>query len=264
MMVVPNDYPIFFQLYINKDRSKTESMIKQVTNAGAKAIFITIDLPVVGKRESDERIRGNVIVTSGNAKTSSQISDKKGHGLARTTASDIDPSFCWEDLAWVKSITHLPIVLKGIQTAADARKAMEVGCDAIFLSNHGGRAVDTAPASLLILLELHVLCPEIFQKMEVYIDGGIRRGTDILKAICLGATAIGLGRPVLYSNMYGQEGVSHMISILKDELETAMQQCGLTSLADASPKYLNTSEIDHLVMKSDQHLYARHVSRAKL
>lgn len=208
--VVPRGYPLFFQLYVNKDRRKTERMLKEVAAAGAKALFITVDLPVVGKREADERIKAQINERSGNAQTDLKDADKKGGGLARATASDIDPSFSWKDLAWIKSITSLPIILKGIQTAADAKKAMLAGCDGIFISNHGGRALDTSPASLLVLLEMHLVCPEVFDKMEVFFDGGIRRGSDILKAICLGATGVGLGRSVLYSNMYGVDGVKHL------------------------------------------------------
>ena len=212
MQVVPKGYPIFFQLYINKDRQKTEKMLKDVVAAGAKAIFITIDLPVVGKREADERIKTNTDVSSGNAQSSSKGSDGKGYGIARNNATEFDASFSWKDLDWVRDIVKLPIILKGVQTASDAKKAMVAGCDGIFISNHGGRAVDTAPASLLVLLEMHMICPEVFFKMDVFIDGGIRRGTDILKAICLGATGVALGRPVLYSNIYGEEGVKHLFS----------------------------------------------------
>ena len=143
-------------------------------------------------------------------------SDQKGHGLARATASEIDPSFSWKDLAWIKSITSLPIILKGIQTAADAKQALLAGCDGIFISNHGGRALDTSPASLLVLLEMHIVCPEVFEKMEVFIDGGIRRATDIIKAVCLGAKGVGIGRPFLYAmSAYGLPGVDRAMQLLK-------------------------------------------------
>ena len=228
MQVVPKDYPIFFQLYVNKDRQKTEKMLKNVAAAGAKAIFITIDLPVVGKREADERIKSTTVASSDNAQTSSKGSDAKGHGLARNNATEFDASFSWKDLDWVKQTAQLPIILKGIQTASDAKKAMLAGCDGIFISNHGGRAVDTAPASLLVLLEMHIICPEVFSEMNVFIDGGIRRGTDILKAMCLGATGVALGRSVLYSNVYGEEGVNHLFASKSNCLTTCYDAMRLT------------------------------------
>ncbi|KAH8807135.1 FMN-dependent dehydrogenase-domain-containing protein [Xylogone sp. PMI_703] len=265
MSIMPPNYPLFFQLYVNKNRKKTEAMVREVVASGARALIVTVDLPVVGKREADERIASSTVVTSYNAEVSSnKTRDKKGHGWSRVTAKDIDPSFSWDDLPWLRSITNLPIVLKGIQTAADAKRAVDSGCEGIFVSNHGGRAVDTASASLLVLLEIRTYYPEVFQRLQVFVDGGIRRGTDILKALCLGATAVGVGRPVLYSNIYGQQGVSHLVSILKDELQTAMQQCGLTRLSDASPEYINASELDNLIFRSREKLRNQITDRAML
>jgi len=122
--------------------------------------------------------------------------------------SFIDPCLDWNDLAWIRSNTQLPIILKGIQSASDARKAAQMGCQGIVLSNHGGRSLDNGLPAILILLELHMECPEIFSVMEVFIDGGIRRGSDILKAICLGASGVGLGRPFMYAVSYGKQGWS--------------------------------------------------------
>jgi len=125
--------------------------------------------------------------------------------------SYIDQALTWEDLKWIRSLTHLPIVLKGITGAEDAKLAMEHGVDGILLSNHGGRNLDFAPPAILLLLEMHKNCPEVFDRMEVYVDGGIRRGGDILKALCLGAKAVGIGRTFLYSLNYGSEGAEHLI-----------------------------------------------------
>jgi L-lactate dehydrogenase (cytochrome) len=186
-------------------------LIKDVVRAGAKAIMITIDLPVVGKREADERIKVDGPVQSAMSGASSG-SDSKGAGLGRIMGSYIDSSLSWDDLPWITSLTSVPIILKGIQTAADARRAMNAGCKGIFISNHGGRAIDSASPAILVLLELHLQCPEIFDNMEIYIDGGIRRGEDILKAMCLGATAVGLGRPIMYAVGYGKDGVEHALN----------------------------------------------------
>lgn len=127
--------------------------------------------------------------------------------MGRLMGQYIDKTLNWDDVSWIRETSRLPIVIKGIQRAADARKALECGVQGIMLSNHGGRSLDTAQPSVLTLLELHRICPSIFQKLEIYVDGGITRGTDVLKALSLGATAVGLGRPFLYSLCYGQEGV---------------------------------------------------------
>lgn len=211
--VLPSNHPIFYQLYFNRDRSITEQLVRDVSqNPNLKAITVTVDLPVVGKREDDERVKIEAVSRAANGMKATGIErDKKGSGLARATGSWIDPDLKWEDLTWLKTITNVPIFIKGVQCAADARKALDYGCDGIYISNHGGRAVDTAQPSLLTLLEIQANCPEVLEQMEVWIDGGIRRGTDILKAICLGASAVCLGRPFLYAVGYGQEGVEHAV-----------------------------------------------------
>ncbi|OQV01262.1 Cytochrome b5-like Heme/Steroid binding domain-containing protein [Cladophialophora immunda] len=251
------DHPFFFQLYINKDRSKTEELLRVINSRPQiKALFVTVDLPVVSKREADERIRLDTLY-SGGIGGAAAGSDHKGSGLARSVGSFIDPAFCWDDLAWLRRQTKLPIVLKGVQSAADARIAMHMGCQGIVVSNHGGRALDGAPASILVLLELHRECAEVFDHMEVFIDGGFRRGSDILKALCLGATGVGLGRPFMYAINYGKKGVVHVVNILKDEVETAMRLAGLKSLDEADPALINTAELDPLVPRGSLHPYAR-------
>jgi L-lactate dehydrogenase (cytochrome) len=210
---LPANHPIFYQLYMNKDRSISEKLIKEVSkNPNLKAITVTADLPVVGKREDDERVKIEATYkASKNMQSQNVKRDNKGSGLARATGSFIDPDLKWDDIAWLKSITDVPIFVKGIQCAADARKALDHGCAGIYISNHGGRAVDTAQPSILTLLEIQANCPEVLEQMEVFIDGGIRRGTDVLKAICLGASAVCLGRPFLYAVGYGQDGVEHAV-----------------------------------------------------
>ena len=134
--------------------------------------------------------------------------------------SYIDQALTWQDIKWIRSLTHLPIVLKGITGAEDAKLAMQHNVDGIILSNHGGRNLDYSPPSILLLLEMHKNCPEVFDRMEVYVDGGIRRGGDILKALCLGAKAVGMGRTFLYSLNYGTEGAEHLV-----ESESPMPFC---------------------------------------
>ncbi|KAK9413904.1 hypothetical protein SUNI508_11480 [Seiridium unicorne] len=230
--------PFFFQLYVNSDRRKTTELLLKARELGIKAIFVTVDAPVPGKREADERIAaGNIQSAISGAKATN---DKKGGGLGRLMAQYIDKSLTWTDIAWIKETSGLPVVLKGVQSIYDARKAVELGVDGIFLSNHGGRSLDTAQAAILNLIELRMKAPEVFSKLEVYVDGGFERGSDILKAIALGATAVGIGRPFLYSLVYGQE-------VLKDEIEVSMRLCGLTDLDQATPDMLNTSDVDYLV-----------------
>lgn len=213
--VLPKGYPSFYQLYVNKDRAVTEKLVREVSKLRPKAITVTVDLPVVGKREADERVKIDATYQAGKSMQAQDVSgstkDKKGSGLARATGSFIDSDLKWEDITWLQSITSVPLFVKGIQSAADARKALEYGCAGIYISNHGGRAVDTAQPSILTLMEINANCPEVLEQMEVFVDGGIRRGTDVLKAMCLGATAVCLGRPFLYAVCYGQEGVEHCI-----------------------------------------------------
>lgn len=214
---VPADkqqHPFWFQLYVNHQRPKTEAVLHRLEALPqVKAVLVTVDLPVISKREADERVRasdlGPVLV---DGKPAVGPKDNKSSGLAKSTGNFIDSTMTWEDLPWIRRCTKLPIVLKGVQSAADARKALQMGCAGIVVSNHGGRALDNSPSSVLVLLELRRDCPEVFEKMEVYVDGGIRRGSDVLKALCLGARGVGIGRPFQCAIAYGTEGVEHCAS----------------------------------------------------
>ncbi|KAF2107388.1 FMN-dependent dehydrogenase-domain-containing protein [Lophiotrema nucula] len=259
--------PFFFQLYVNKDRSASETLIKDAERNGMKGIFVTIDGPVQGKREADERVKvESTGVTSAAISGVKAKNDSRGGGLGRTMGTYIDATFSWDDIAWLRRSTKLPIVVKGVQTAEDALLAMKYEIDGIFISNHGGRNLDTSPPSILTLLEIRRHCPKVFQHVEVYVDCGIRRGTDVVKALCLGARAVGMGRPFLYSLTYGQEGVEHFIDskptllpsinswltscvVMKDELETSLRLLGIKHLSQAHPRYLNTCDIDNLIPK---------------
>jgi L-lactate dehydrogenase (cytochrome) len=225
---------------VNKDRSKSEDAIRQAEASGkVKALFVTVDCPVISKREADERAghEGG----GGNR-------DKRGSGITRQASSFIDSSLSWDDIPWLRRITRMPIVVKGIQRWEDAVEAMRRGCDGIVVSNHGGRAADTSAPSILVLLELRQNCPQVFHHMKVLVDGGFRRGSDVLKALCLGASAVGIGRPFMYAVNYGQEGVEHLVNLLHDELKTAMQLCGITDLArEAQPHYVNTAQVEHMI-----------------
>lgn len=206
------DYPFLFQLYLNKEREKSKAALLKAQELGIKAVFVTVDAAGRGKRESDERLKIDTEELITNPITGEKAKlDRVGSGLTRLMGRYIDQGMTWKDLDWIRGVTNLPIILKGITCADDARIAMEYKVDGIMLSNHGGRNLDFAPPSILLLLELHRNCPEIFHKMEIYIDGGFRRGSDILKALCLGARAVGIGRTFLYSLHYGSEGVEHLV-----------------------------------------------------
>ncbi|KAH7317591.1 L-lactate dehydrogenase [Rhexocercosporidium sp. MPI-PUGE-AT-0058] len=256
MEAMPAGHPFYFQLYFYNDRVETERLLKEVGKHKPQAILFTVDLPVISKRESPARQSQK---SSGNGTAPPQAE------LAPPPASNpMDANIDWEYIAWIKERSGAPVFLKGIQCAADARKAYEYGCAGIYLSNHGGRALDTAVPSILVLMELQATCPEMLEKMEVFIDGGVRRGSDILKAICLGASGVLIGRPFLYSLQYGEEGARKAFSILREELEIAMQLVGITSLDQAHPGLLNTAEIDAYVYRGDDHPWAKKIVRSKL
>ncbi|KKK26990.1 hypothetical protein ARAM_002621 [Aspergillus rambellii] len=253
----------FFQLYVNREREKSAALLRQCSaNPNIRAVFVTVDAAWPGKREADERVKADESLSVPMAPSKAK-NDSKGGGLGRVMAGFIDPGLTWEDLAWIRKHTHLPVCLKGVMSADDAILAMKTGLDGILLSNHGGRNLDTSPPSIITLLELQKRCPEIFDRMEIYVDSGIRRGTDILKAVCLGATAVGMGRSMLFAANYGQDGVEHLIDIMRDELETAMRNNGIATLADAGPHLVNTGDVDHLVPGSLLHPYARKVAKGR-
>ncbi|KAM3533234.1 hypothetical protein MY4038_003459 [Beauveria bassiana] len=245
----------WFQLYVDKDRRKTEQLLQLLQKSGKiKALFVTVDLAVVSKREEDERANQGPIDGLG-------VPDNKGAGLVRQSAAFIDPELSWADIPWIRKFSNLPIIVKGIQRWEDAQMAIQHGCNGIVVSNHGGRAADTAQPAIITLLELHKNLPEAFDKLTVLIDGGYRRGSDIVKAICLGASAVGLGRSFMYSVNYGEAGVAHATSLLREEIETAMRLCGMTNLmAEASPRFLNTKLVDGYVADRE-HEYLREPKR---
>jgi len=156
-------------------------------------------------------------------------------------------------LAWLKRHTSLPIVLKGLQTHEDAFIASQYAPQirGIILSNHGGRAADTSPPSIHTLLEIRKYCPEVFQKLDVFVDGGIRRGTDVVKALCLGAKSVGLGRSPLYGlGAGGGAGVERVLEILKAETETAMRLLGCERIDQLGLRHINTRAVERDIFDS--------------
>ncbi|PSR79296.1 mitochondrial cytochrome-like protein b2 [Coniella lustricola] len=247
-----NPSSLFFQLYLPPDKQKGVELVRQVKQAGYKGLFVTVDTNFLGKRTEDRRNLAREALEEeaqddgdSNANSSGGAA---GHphaaympGVAgQAVRNDIAPTVRWEDLAWIRREWPGPMVLKGIQTAEDARLAVEHNCQGIVLSNHGGRQQPSAPSALATLLEIRAYAPDVLGKLEVYLDGGCRDGADILKALALGATAVGIGRPFLYAlAAYGSDGVQKLIDILSEELTLGMALLGVTSLDQLRPDMVN-------------------------
>lgn len=246
-----------WQLYVQTDRKKSENMLKRVNKLEAvKFICLTLDAPVPGKREHDERTQNvganlavRSAVQSGSASTTSpDPKEKDAGGVGKALFAGTAPDLTWKTtIPWLRKHTHLPIVLKGLQTHEDAYIASTYApqVKGIILSNHGGRAMDTAPPSIHTLLEIRRWCPEVLSRLEVFVDGGIKRGTDVVKALCLGATGVGLGRAPLFGlGAGGTEGVERVLEILKAETETAMRLLGVEKISDLGTKHVNTRAVE--------------------
>ena len=224
-----------WQLYVQNERSKSEAMIARINKLpNVKFVCLTLDAPVPGKREHDERTKSaSSKLSSGSADSGARDTDvgDAGGGVGRALFAGTAPDLTWPiTLSWLAKHTTLPIVLKGIQTHEDAYLASlhAPQVKAIILSNHGGRAVDTAPPAVHTLMEIRKYCPKVFDRVEVWVDGGIRRGTDVVKALCLGAKAVGVGRAPLWGlGAGGQAGVERVLEILKAEVETCMRLLGV-------------------------------------
>lgn len=259
------DMTFFFQLYVDRGRKKSEILLKKVKELGCRGIFVTVDAATNGKRELDERVSVEQAMAAAHARTPGESfdKDKKGGGLARLMSGFIDPALVWDDIKWLRKSTKVPLMLKGIMTWQDAVLAAQHGVDSI-LSNHGGRNLDTSPPSIHTLLEIQRTAPWVFEKLEIIVDGGIKRGTDILEALCLGASSVEISRGFLYSVNYGEDGVEKFIGILRDDLETTMRLMGVNSLKELHPGMVSTRDVDHLVSVGEKHPWATGIAEARL
>lgn len=225
--------PVWFQLYINKDRGFTRDLVARVAAAGCRGLMLTVDTPEWGRRERDVRNKfhlppGLAAVNLLPSNQRGEVIGQSGAGMGQAFAWMLDASVAWKDLEWLRSLTKLPVILKGVCRADDARRAVESGACGIVVSNHGGRQMDTAPATIDVLPQ----CAEaVGGRVPILIDGGVRRGLDVLKAIALGATAVQVGRPVLWGLAAGgQEGVEFALGLLRQELDLAMALSGCPDL----------------------------------
>lgn len=196
------DQVMFHQEYIWSDKTRLQDELDRIESTGFRALVLTVDnTGIRGIRNWQERYSS---------------SNDNGH----------DAGFTIQSLADLRNMTSLPIVPKGVKTAHDVKLCADLGFPAVYISNHGGRVVDMAPTAVEILLDVHRLYPEVFDQIEIWADGGVRRATHVLTLLALGVRAVGLGRSMMFGNVYGEQGVTKVIDILTEELETTMRLMG--------------------------------------
>jgi 4-hydroxymandelate oxidase len=217
----------WFQVYVFRDRELTRELVRRAAEAGASAIVVTLDMPVFGRREADERNRfslppGMEFVHM--PKAAAAPGPAPASRVAGRVNSIFESALAWKDLEWLASVSPLPVVAKGILHADDAVRAIEHGARAVVVSNHGGRQLDSAISALDALPEV---VDAVGQKVEVLVDGGVRRGIDVLKALALGARAVMISRPVAWGlTLDGEQGVLQVLELLRTELERDLILCG--------------------------------------
>uniref|UniRef100_A0A0V0HX32 (S)-2-hydroxy-acid oxidase n=1 Tax=Solanum chacoense TaxID=4108 RepID=A0A0V0HX32_SOLCH len=218
-------------------------LVKRAERAGFKAIALTVDTPRLGRREADIKNRfvlpPNLSLKNFEGLDLGNIDKTDDSGLASYVAGQVDRSLSWKDVKWLQTITHLPILLKGVLTTEDARLAVESGAAGIIVSNHGARQLDYAPATVMALEEVVKAVHEDLS--PVCLDGGIRRGTDVFKALALGASGVFIGRPVVFSlAVDGEPGVRKVLQMLHDEFELTMALSGCRSIKEISRSHITT------------------------
>ncbi len=225
---------LWFQMYVQRDRGFTLELVRRAEAAGCRALVLTVDTPVLGARDRDHRNQLELPPGLELANLRGLAAHVAGGPTFVHGASNpfLDPSLTWDALDWLVSEARLPVVVKGVLRADDAVRALERGAAAIAVSNHGGRNLDTVPAAIDAL---PVVAEAVRGRVPVLMDGGVRRGVDVVKALALGATAVMIGRPYLWGlGAAGAEGVERVVRLLVTELEMAMAQCGSASLAEVT------------------------------
>jgi 4-hydroxymandelate oxidase len=228
--------PMWFQLYLYQDRGKSRALIEEAVRSGYTGVVLTVDAPLLGRRERD--IRSGFTLPTGLTIANAAIAGMEivpeasgeASGLMLHFRSLHDAALTPKDIAWVREVSGLPVVVKGIVRGDDADKAVEQGAEGIVVSNHGGRQLDTSIPSITALPEV---VDAVGGRAEVYVDGGIRRGTDVLKALALGARAVLVGRPVLWGlAVNGEAGVRDVLELLRQELDLAMALAGTRNVSE--------------------------------
>jgi 4-hydroxymandelate oxidase len=221
--------PLWFQLYVYRDRAITRRLVERAEACGVQALVLTVDVPVTGKRERDRRAPLALppgVTLANFAEFALDRPDISGQtsALIAYAQGQLDPSLTWEALDWLRGITAMPIWVKGVLRGDDAAEAIAYGAAGVIVSNHGGRQLDGATASLTALPEV---VAAVGGRGEVLLDGGVRRGADVVRALALGARAVLIGRPALWALAYdGEAGVRLMLDLLRDEFDRALALCG--------------------------------------
>jgi isopentenyl diphosphate isomerase/L-lactate dehydrogenase-like FMN-dependent dehydrogenase len=217
-----------FQLYVHRERSRSEELVRRAEAAGYTALVLTADLPVAGNRERDVRNALQYPQVFGNFQTEATL----GAGVGVFN----DTSLSWNDVAWIRSLSSMPLVIKGILTAADAKLAAQHGASALIVSNHGGRQLDRTPASIDCL---ESVVDAVGSTLHVYVDGGVRRAVDVLTALAIGARGVFIGRPLFYAlAANGEQGVASALAIIQQELRTAMALLGARSIGEITKEFV--------------------------
>jgi isopentenyl diphosphate isomerase/L-lactate dehydrogenase-like FMN-dependent dehydrogenase len=228
----------WFQVYCFADEGVTRALVEQAVEHGYEALVLTVDAPRAGRRERDLRtgfqVPAEVTVPS--------VAAALGHPASLSIAeifAMLDVTLTWRDLDRIRGLSDLPLLVKGILTEEDARLACDAGVDGVVVSNHGGRQLDGVHATIDALPEV---VDAVEGRAEVLVDGGIRRGTDVVKALALGARAVMVGRPVLWGlAARGEEGVRHVLELLREEVELALLLCGCPTPADVTPAHISAN-----------------------
>lgn len=229
--------PLWFQLYWQAPRDTTLALVRRAEACGFEALVLSVDAPVSGVRDSERRQGFRLPPGLHAVHLEPPPATATPPGQSSIFDQLLPQAPDWDDVAWLRSQTRLPLLLKGITHPTDACLAIDLGMDGVVLSNHGGRTLDTVPATAQLL---PAMSRAIAGRVPLIVDGGLRRGTDVLKAIALGADAVMVGRPVLHGLANaGALGVAHVLRLLRDELEVAMALCGCRTLADVDKALLN-------------------------
>lgn len=230
--VAPLAGPLWLQLYLQREREQTLALVRKAEAARCEAIVVTVDAPISGIRNQEQRVGFHLPpdVRTVNLPDSAPLTTELQAGQSVIFDGLMRGAPSWQDIAWLVSETRLPVLLKGILTAEDALRALEAGVAGIVVSNHGGRVLDSVPATLSVLPEI---AAAVNGRIPLLLDGGVRRGTDVFKALALGASAVLIGRPYIHAlATAGALGVAHLLRTLREELEITMALCGCPTLAD--------------------------------
>ena len=236
--------PVWFQLYVFRDHDVTEALVRRAEAAGCRALVVTVDAPLLGRRERDVKSGfglpdGMFVANLVGFGRGELPPHARGSGLAKYFEEQLDTSLSWDDVAWLRGLTKLPVLLKGVLRSDDARRAVDAGAAGVIVSNHGGRQLDGAVATADALPSI---VEAVGARGDVLVDGGVRRGVDVVRALALGARAVLLGRPVLWGlGARGEAGVARVLELLRAEVDLALALSGCRSPVDVDASLVRRS-----------------------